>query len=430
MADIRTLTALMRELDDQLATCMRCGMCQAVCPLYGETGSEADVARGKLALLDGLVDEMFADPRGVAERLNRCLLCGSCAANCPSGVNVLDIFIKARAILAEYMGLSPLKRAVLRGVLAHPGRFDRILEMGARVQRFFTKPASDIVGTSCARIGADLLAGRHFRTLAKVPFHRETPSVSTRGRRDIRAAFFVGCLIDKIFPRVAKSALKALDYHGTGVFLPENQACCGIPMISAGDVTAFRKTVRHNLQRFSEEDFDVLLTACATCTATIKKIWPLMFEMEADLDAVRRLSEKTQDIHAFFIDTIGVSRLSQKDISHQTPVTYHAACHLKKSLGVVDQPLSLIAANPAYQLVEMAEPDWCCGLGGSFNLQYYELSARIGERKRRHIVETNAQIVATGCPACMIQISDLLSRAGDPIAVKHPVELYGEGLSS
>ena len=54
MSGMKTLTTLMKELEDQLIVCMRCGMCQAVCPLFTETGREADVARGKLALLDGL----------------------------------------------------------------------------------------------------------------------------------------------------------------------------------------------------------------------------------------------------------------------------------------------------------------------------------------------------------------------------------------
>ena len=86
MSSIKELTRLMHELDDQLRVCMRCGMCQAVCPLFSETGLESDVARGKLALLDGLVQQLFKDPKGVNDRLNKCLLCGSCAANCPSGV--------------------------------------------------------------------------------------------------------------------------------------------------------------------------------------------------------------------------------------------------------------------------------------------------------------------------------------------------------
>ena len=100
MSSLKELTRLMKELEDQLVTCMRCGLCQAVCPLFAETGREADVARGKLALLYGLAQEILKNPQGVQDHLNRCLLCGSCAANCPSGVKVLDIFIKARAILA------------------------------------------------------------------------------------------------------------------------------------------------------------------------------------------------------------------------------------------------------------------------------------------------------------------------------------------
>ena len=54
MSSMKELARLMKELEDQLVACMRCGLCQAVCPLFAETGREADVARGKLALLSGL----------------------------------------------------------------------------------------------------------------------------------------------------------------------------------------------------------------------------------------------------------------------------------------------------------------------------------------------------------------------------------------
>ena len=128
MSSLKELARLMQELDDQLVSCMRCGLCQAVCPLFAETGREADVARGKLALLSGLAQEILKNPQGVQDHLSRCLLCGSCAANCPSGVKVLDIFIKARAILAGYLGLSPVKKVRLPGapqpaglVQPHPG---------------------------------------------------------------------------------------------------------------------------------------------------------------------------------------------------------------------------------------------------------------------------------------------------------------------
>jgi glycolate oxidase iron-sulfur subunit len=99
---------------------------------------------------------------------------------------------------------------------------------------------------------------------------------------------------------------------------------------------------------------------------------------------------------------------------------------LKKSLGVAAQPRALLQAHPAYELKEMREADWCCGCGGSFNLQEYDISAAIGRRKRDNIVQSGAAVVATGCPACMLQLTDMLSQAGARVQVKHTVEIYAE----
>jgi glycolate oxidase iron-sulfur subunit len=67
-------------------------------------------------------------------------------------------------------------------------------------------------------------------------------------------------------------------------------------------------------------------------------------------------------------------------------------------------------------------------MGGSFNLQYYEISSDIGTKKRENIKASGCEVVATGCPACMLQISDVLSRSNDHIAVRHPIEIYAEAL--
>jgi len=124
----------------------------------------------------------------------------------------------------------------------------------------------------------------------------------------------------------------------------------------------------------------------------------------------------------------GVKKGTLRNDKNLISITYHDPCHLKKSLGVAAEPRALIQANPNYQFKEMPESDRCCGLGGSFNLYYYELSANIGTRKRDHIASSGCSAVATGCPACMIQLSDMLSKAGDQIAVRHPVEIYAESL--
>jgi glycolate oxidase iron-sulfur subunit len=431
MADFDELIRLMRDLEDRLVSCMRCGLCQAVCPLFSQTGREADVARGKLALLDGLLEQMLTDPQGVLDRLNKCLLCGSCAANCPSGVDVLGIFMQARAILTGYMGLAPTKRILLRGMLSHPQLFDRIAEWGARFQGVFTKPVNGVVGTSCARFNSPLLAGRHFKPLAAAPFHRRPPTVDRpAGASGLVAGFFVGCLLDKIFPEVAEAVLTVFDHHGVGVVLPANQACCGIPSVSSGDLASFQRLVRRNVALFDPGRFDVLVTACATCTATIKHVWPKLIG-RTDRSLARRvhqLADRTMDISQLLVSRIGVAPATPQSGAADRIVTYHDPCHLKKSLGVGDEPRRLLAANPAWRLMEMARPDDCCGMGGSFNLQYYELSSRIGRAKRDQVTATGCQVVATGCPACMLQIGDMLSQAGERIAVKHTIELYAEAL--
>lgn len=70
MADLTKLAKMLQELDDHMVACMKCGMCQAVCPVFAETMKEADVTRGKIALLENLAKEMVSDPEGVQEKLN------------------------------------------------------------------------------------------------------------------------------------------------------------------------------------------------------------------------------------------------------------------------------------------------------------------------------------------------------------------------
>ena len=322
MSSLRALAKLMKDLEDQLVVCMRCGLCQAVCPLFAETGREADVARGKLALLDGLLQEILQNAGGVQDHLSRCLLCGSCAANCPSGVKVLDIFIRARAILAGYLGLPPLKKAVFRHLLAKPGTFNRLLAWGAKFQGLFIKPVDDLLGASCARFMSPLLQDRHLKPLAPVPWHRQQgPLHTAAGASGLKVAFFVGCLVDKLYPNVADAVQTTLEHHGVGLLVPPEQGCCGIPALAGGDTATFDALVRHNLTRFATEPFDYLVTACATCTSTIKKLWPLMTQdfPAADQARIADLSDKTLDISQFLVDKLGLAPATPQAAEPRAP---------------------------------------------------------------------------------------------------------------
>ncbi|MFO7930410.1 MAG: (Fe-S)-binding protein [Desulfosalsimonas sp.] len=430
MADLHELSLMLKSLEEQMVTCMRCGMCQAACPIYAETGRETDVARGKIVLLEHLSQEMLKDPKGVKQRLENCLLCGSCAAACPSGVKVLDLFLQARAIINGYLGLPRAQRMVFRLLLARPALFNSVVSMASKFQGIFTKKASDMLGASCARFESGPLKDRHFMPLADTPFHEQVPKLDEpAGKSGFRVAFFPGCLVDKVFPDVAGSVRRALGHHDVGIYMPSGQACCGIPALASGDRQAFMQLVRQNLKFFRNTDYQALVTPCATCTATIKEIWPMMgqFFTAQEKDDIARIAEKTMDITQFLADNFQCEPAG-KNSGKVTKLTYHDPCHLKKSLQVHQQPRTLLRANPDYEFTEMADADRCCGMGGSFGLKNYEISKKVGNRKLENILKSEADVVCTACPACMLQIIDLVSKKGPGIRVRHPVQVYAESL--
>ncbi len=428
MVNLHDLTLRLQRLDDLLVTCMKCGMCQAVCPIFAETLQEGDVTRGKIALLQNLANEMIQNANGVQEKINRCLLCGTCQANCPSGVSIMDIFLEARIIVNTYMGLSLTKKTLLKGILTRPKLFNALIGISSIFQDLIVTDKDKNIGSKHSAFLSPIIGDRYYMPLAKKQLHQEIPSLNTAtGKSGLKVAFYTGCLVDKMFPQIGKAVLKVLDYHGVGVIIPQNQACCGIPALASGAKDAYDKLVQINIQAFDDLKFDYLVTACASCTSTIKECWPKMTEQYQPKlqQKIKQLAEKTLDIHEFIIDKLQVKPKPATQ-EKRTLVTYHEPCHLGKTLGIKSQPRDVIRLNPAYNFQEMTESDRCCGCGGSFNLQHYDLSTKIGQQKRNNIVASGAKIAATSCPACMMQIADMLSKNHDNIQVRHSIELYAD----
>lgn len=436
------LICLMKTLDQEVARCSRCGMCQSVCPLYNVTKNESDVARGKLMLLDGLMRSFFEDPKGVSQRLDRCLLCGACGENCPRGVNTLEIFLNARVIISGYSRMPLIKKIIFRRLLSNPKFFDRVISWGSKWQYLFFKKTAFQLDASCSEMVSPLLSNRRMIPLAPVPFHKISPKlkqelesglkpalIKRKNKKGLKVAFFVGCLLDKVFPKVATDIVRILNYHEVNVIIPSSQGCCGIPALSSGDHLTFNRLVEYSLNQFDPSDFDYLVTGCATCTATIKKIWPSMFKSASEDQnaAIFQIAEKTYDINQFLVDIIGVQASGIPAEKFSKPiVTYHDPCHLRKTLDIYSEPRLVIQSNNAYSFEEMPNAGTCCGMGGSFNLAHYNLSTDIGKKKVACIESTGAAVVATGCPACMIQLADMLARGKKQIRVAHAVEFYSE----
>ncbi|MDR1606895.1 MAG: (Fe-S)-binding protein [Deltaproteobacteria bacterium] len=425
------LSDLLMSLDNLLVSCMRCGLCQAVCPVYGATFREADVTRGKISLLENLAHETIKDVKSVNERLNRCLLCGSCQANCPSGVNIMEIFIKARSFVAGYLGLNIFKKLIFRQLLTRPKLFNLVTNISGFFQKPFLRLANANLGTYKVPLMKPFLGDRHAPSFPAHSFvDQKKPENKPASSSALKVALFPGCAPDKLFPRLALATLKVLNHHGVEVYMPKELVCCGIPVLASGDSQGFLRLTGQNLQTLVKSDFDYLVTPCATCAANIKENWPRFMDryLNWEKSLVVDLTAKTMDITQFLASVLKAPFKPATPKDGAQVVTYHDSCHLKKSLGVSAQPRAIINSIPEYRLVEMPEADRCCGNGGSFNLFHYDLSRDIGQRKRNNIVSVKPDVVATGCPACLMQLMDALSQNNDQIKVKHVIELYADSL--
>lgn len=169
---------------------------------------------------------------------------------------------------------------------------------------------------------------------------------------------------------------------------------------------------------------DAVVTDCASCSSTLSESYVKLFEPEtAEYQQAKELSQKVMDINKFLMEKTGV-RTGDRPL--QAKVTYHDPCHLKRAQKVFKQPRELLQSIPGVEFKEMKEADRCCGSAGSFSIMHHELSMKILEHKIENIRNTQADIVATSCPTCTMQLSYGIQQKGIQAQVLHPVQLLAQ----
>ena len=108
-------------------------------------------------------------------------------------------------------------------------------------------------------------------------------------------------------------------------------------------------------------------------------------------------------------------------------VAYHDPCHLSRGQGIRREPRELLRSVPWIEFIEMRDADRCCGGGGSFCVTHYDVAKRIGARKADAVRDADVDLLATECPACVMQLRDMLSRAGVRVSVVSMAELLDTG---
>ena len=415
------------NLEAEMIKCIRCGACQAVCPIYKEIGVESYTARGKVRLLRAVQEGLLPVNQEIERLLSHCLLCSACVNSCPAGVKTNEIVEAGRTLVVNRRGLPLLKRVIFNLGLKNRKIFNSFMALLPGLQRFCFRRVPGVGGMLPRYpLGLDQrrllhpVASRSFRNGCLERVRAEKP-------RQGKVALFTGCMANFLYPETAEAAVKVLTANGLDVIIPRNQHCCGTPARVSGDRAAAKEMARINVDEFASlpEPVDAIIVLCGSCGTALKKEIPVLLAGDPVYEAkARAMADQVRDIAEFIVTLPSWRQPIQRPLKGR--VTYHDPCHLGRGQGITAQPREILRAIPGLEYVELPRSQACCGCAGTFSASHYDLSLQITQRKMADIESVGAEWVATGCSACRMQMEDGLNQAGRKVKVRHTIELLWE----
>ena len=426
------MAALRKLVKTEADKCIRCGECRTVCPVFGVTPSERYTARGKIAIADSLARGELEFTGHTRELFDNCLLCTGCASQCSSGARADKVVIAVREAYAEEMGVPLIKKAVAQA-LSLPGG---VLGAGARIGAFVQKLAfKDVPETSglYRRFAMPMVdEDQYVPQLAKRPFRDEVRFAGEPGQPKV--VFFTGCMTNYFMTEIGHSLVKVLNSLGVAVEVPSGQSCCGMPMLATGEHEIVRKQAGRNIKALAKDGADVpIVTACASCGHMLKHGYMDRFGDDPELaTGLKNIASRTMDITEYLTTGTGLDRLAPLLRKAGISATYHDPCHLRKAQKLIDEPRRVLEVATGKPIDEMKHPEACCGLGGTYCLANMERSKQIQAKKIDDAATTKADVLATACPGCILQLRDSLRRheGGTGMPVKHIIQLLAEAIDA
>jgi glycolate oxidase iron-sulfur subunit len=402
--------------------CIRCGLCLAVCPTYREGLKETASPRGRVALArKGLEGRLELSPH-LVEQMYSCFACMACDDICPVGIRPAELALSMRHV-QEQIHPAGWKQTLFGGLISRAKR----MEMATLPLRLYQSLG---VRRLAYTIGLRRLLPRQLRDMEAMlphlpqrPLLHGLPTVTeARGEGKYRVGFFLGCAQNLLFADESAATVRVLARNGCTVITPRETECCGMPARGYGRMDLVRAAARRNIAVFEGVGAEVIVTDCATCGSTLKEYEAILGDDPAWAARAATFSRKVRDVSEF----LGEIPLEKPQGRIEARVTYHDPCHLRRAQHVWKQPRALLGLVDGIEVVELPEADWCCGSAGSQLITHYETSSKVMDRKLDNLASTKADIIASGCPGCQMQLKAGVERRGLPVRVVHPVTLLDE----
>jgi len=237
----------------------------------------------------------------------------------------------------------------------------------------------------------------------------------------MRAALFITCFNDTLFPGVGRATVAVLERLGVDVDFPEQQTCCGQMHWNTGYQLEAAPLARRFVRTFAGAE--AIVCPSASCAGMVREAYPRLAELVGDEDlaaAAREMIPRVYELTEYLIDVVGV-----EDVGASFPhrVTYHPTCHSLRALHVGDRPLRLLRAVHGIDLVELGEDTECCGFGGTFAVKNADTSIAMLSDKVRHVLDTRAEVCASSDASCLMHIGGGLRRQRAGTRTMHLAEI-------
>jgi len=390
--------------------CVHCGMCNATCPTYGILGDELDGPRGRIYLIQDMLENERKPSKKVVKHIDRCLSCYSCMTTCPAGVNYMHVIDHGRKYIEKNYD-RPLFDKILRNflskVLPNTQYFkltSYLVKIGKLFKFLFPKKIKDMM------------------ELMPTSFPEKTIKVKeiypANGKKIARVALLTGCVQKELSPQINESTIRLLNRHGVEVVVPKKIRCCGSLNHHLGKEDDANIDFINNIETWYEEhkkgNLDAILSNTSGCGTTLKD-YGFIFRNDKKLKAkAKTVSELSKDVTEYLSENL---KLNIQKKNKKYKIAYHSACSMQHGQKVHNEPISLLQKTDN-DIMEIPNGHLCCGSAGTYNILQSEIAKNLLKDKVKNIESTNPQIISTGNIGCITQISN-----GTKIPILHTIEL-------
>ena len=239
--------------------------------------------------------------------------------------------------------------------------------------------------------------------------------------------FWVGCAgsFDDRAKKITKSFVSLLNKANISFgVLGTEESCTGDPAKRAGNEFLFQMQALTNIETLNSYNIKKIVTACPHCFNTIKNEYP---GLGGSYDVVHHTQLLDDLISNGKIKILNDSFKGKK-------ITFHDPCYLGRANKEYKAPRNLIQSVKA-DLKEMKsckEKALCCGAGGAQMFKESEKgNQEINIKRTEEAINTNAKIIAAGCPFCNTMLSDgVKSQDNSNVSVLDLAEIIDESTSN